>query len=358
MIHVHEGKVITTVTHTMMTLTTSSRVRAPAALRQRAARTHRSSARAGAARASLRVALHGAYTPTGRLLAGLLASQFSGANVSLFVTADDVTTYVPQDMPDDVLEQRFNASAKELKACAVIDEMDTEAVERAVASSDVVVIAHESGARAAVAVKSLRAARSGARVIALSRVGVNRRQERPFVDQNVKQKTMVSVGQMQLPIGGDVPGSVGLLDAFAQAEETIAAEARERGFTCTVVRSGQLRGNGPLLLADLSARMVDNLYDVKFQDLYVKRGDVSEGYTKRLNLAAVMRYLVEPKSGSSAALPEDIEVLSVVTKTNFFGEQTLTQPTDRERRKGYDMAKGRAPPAVDADTIERLLAEI
>jgi hypothetical protein len=113
-------------------------------------------------------------------------------------------------------------------------------VERAVASSDVVVIAHESGARAAVAVKSLRAARSGARVIALSRVGVNRRQERPFVDQNVKQKTMVSVGQMQLPIGGDVPGSVGLLDAFAQAEETIAAEARERGFTCTVVRSGQL----------------------------------------------------------------------------------------------------------------------
>ena len=52
--------------------------------------------------------------------------------------------------------------------------------------------------------------------------------------------------------------------------------------------------------------------------------------------------------------PEDVEVLSVVTKTNFFGEQTLTPPTDRERRKGYDMAKGKAPAAIDVSVIEEL----
>ena len=51
-------------------------------------------------------------------------------------------------------------------------------------------------------------------------------------------------------------------------------------------------------------------------------------------------------------------LLSVVTKTNFFGEQTLTPPTDRERRKGYDMAKGKAPAAIDVSVIEELLSAI
>ena len=51
---------------------------------------------------------------------------------------------------------------------------------------------------------------------------------------------------------------------------------------------GRLRGTGPLLLADLSARLVDNLYDVKYQDLYFRKGDDGQGYTKRLNLAATL----------------------------------------------------------------------
>jgi len=50
--------------------------------------------------------------------------------------------------------------------------------------------------------------------------------------------------------------------------------------------------------------------------------------------------------------------LSVVTKTNFFGEKSLTPPTDRERRKGYDMAKGKAPAAIDVEIIDALLAKI
>ena len=54
--------------------------------------------------------------------------------------------------------------------------------------------------------------------------------------------------------------------------------------------------------------------------------------------------------------PEDVEVLSVVCKTNMFGEQLVTPPTDRERRKGYDMAKGKAPAAIAPDPINALLA--
>jgi|ERR1719329_775129 hypothetical protein len=223
-------------------------------------------------------------------------------------------------------------------------------------ASDVVIVAHESGARSEAAAASVRrGATKAKRVVALSRVGVNRRDENPFKEQNRPVQKMVKVGQMNLPIGGDVDGSKGLLDSYAAAEATLERGAKELGYALTVVRSGQLRGNGPLLLGDYSARLVDNMYDVKFQDLYLKRGDTSEGYTKRLNLAQFIAHVSTTRVDDA---PDDVEVLSVVTKTNFFGEQSLTPPTDRERRKGYDMAKGKAPAAIDVEIIDALLAEI
>jgi hypothetical protein len=240
--------------------------------------------------------------------------------------------------------------------CALVNESDGEGVERVMRTCDVVIVAHESGARCEEAAASVRAGATKAkRVVALSRVGVNRRDENPFREQNRPAQKMVKVGQMNLPIGGDVDGGKGMLDSYAAAEATLERGAKELGYALTVVRSGQLRGNGPLLLGDYSARLVDNMYDVKFQDLYINRGDTSEGYTKRLNLAQFIAHVSTTRVDDA---PEDVEVLSVVTKTNFFGEQSLTPPTDRERRKGYDMAKGKAPAAIDVEIIDALLDKI
>lgn len=107
-------------------------------------------------------------------------------------------------------------------------------------------------------------------------------------EQNKPPKKMQEVALgLKLPIG-DTSGQPGSLDGFAAAEEALTAAAAGKSWSAHVVRSGELRGNGPLLLADLSARLVDNLYDVKYQDLYFKKGDDGQGYTKRLNLAATL----------------------------------------------------------------------
>jgi hypothetical protein len=301
-----------------------------------------------------RVGIVGAHSSTGRLLVGLLSARVGGANVA--VVSEVLDGFVPDDMPEDIFVKRFGTTRAEMEKCVVVDESAAEEVEKTISECDVVILAHENGAKAAVAASVVgRGASKAKRVVALSRVGVNRRGEKPFDEQNKPMQKMVQVGQMNLPIGGDVDGSKGVLDSFAEAEATLAEASEKVGFDLTVVRSGQLRGNGPLLLSEYSARLVDNMYDVKFQDLYVKRGDTSEGYTKRLNLAQFMCHVSTTRMNDA---PEDVEVLSVVTKTNFFGEQTLTPPTDRERRKGYDMAKGKAPAAIDVSVIEELLSAI
>ena len=138
---------------------------------------------------------------------------------------------------------------------------------------------------------------------------------------------------------------MGTLDGYEQSEQ-IAKEIFGTENVITV-RSGELRGNGPLLLADLSARLVDNMYDVKFQDLYAFQGDSQQGYTKRLNLAQTLVRIAE--NPSCVGSVRDVSILSVVCKTlPIVGEQTVSEPTDRERRKGYDMSKGVAPPVIDA----------
>jgi hypothetical protein len=308
---------------------------------------------------SQRTLIAGANTSTGRLIAGMLAKRFGGDGLTLTVRPGefglDATNYVPEDMPDDIFEQRFGAPAAEVKKCAIVDETNADALRSAMETADVVIIAHEGGPAAAAVAAEVQAARKAKRVVALSRVGINRRDERPFNEQNKPTQKRVQVGQLSLPIGGDVPGALGQLDAFARAEESLRAARSDCSFELSIVRSGQLRGNGPLLMADYSARLVDNMYDVKFQDLYVQRGDVSEGYTKRLNLAAFLSHVATDRIDDA---PEDVEVLSVVCKTNMFGEQSITPPTDRERRKGYDMAKGKAPAAIASDAIDALLAQL
>ena len=163
----------------------------------------------------------------------------------------------------------------------------------------------------------------------------------------------MQIGQIALPIGNAVGEPIiGTLDGYEQSEEF--AKEIFGAENVTVVRSGELRGNGPLLLADLSARLVDNMYDVKFQDLYVFQGDSQQGYTKRLNLAQT---LVRVAENFSSSANRDISVLSVISITvPIVGEQTLSQPTDRERRKGYDMSKGIAPSPIDINTVDSLLA--
>lgn len=179
-------------------------------------------------------------------------------------------------------------------------------------------------------------------------------------EQNKPPKKMQQVALgLVLPVGGD-SGEPGCLDGFAAAEAALesSGEGKSRGWTSHVVRSGELRGNGPLLLADLSARLVDNLYDVKYQDLYFFKGDEGQGYTKRLNLAATLLRMAT----AEAAPPADVAALSVVCEMmdpfGLMGEKTLTEPTGVERRKGYDMAKGKAPAPIADSLIDELIAAL
>ena len=58
----------------------------------------------------------------------------------------------------------------------------------------------------------------------------------------------------------------------------------------------------------------------------------------------------------------DLAVLSVVCEMvdpfGLLGEKTVTEPTDVERRKGYDMAKGKAPAPIEDKIIDELIAAL
>ena len=61
-------------------------------------------------------------------------------------------------------------------------------------------------------------------------------------------------------------------------------------------------------------------------------------------------------------VPDDFACMSVVCEMagpmGVFGEKQVTDKTDVERRKGYDMSKGRAPAAMEAAALDRLLSEL
>ena len=311
---------------------------------------------------NVNIALVGQETSTGKLVMGLSAGRprnGSSTNISVvFGEKMENSETMTEGMDEQTFEKRFYCTKEQFA------KISTFASERSASTSasstTTYIFCHESGAKQMKAMKALKAMKivnSGEvddKCVLLSRVGINRKEKAPFKTQNepYQQRETVQIGQVALPIGNAVGEPIiGTLDGYEQSEET--AKEIFGAENVTVVRSGELRGNGPLLLADLSARLVDNMYDVKFQDLYVFQGDSQQGYTKRLNLAQTLVRVAEIFSSSA----NDISVLSVICKTvPIVGEQTLSQPTDRERRKGYDMSKGIAPLPIDIKTVDSLLA--
>ena len=65
---------------------------------------------------------------------------------------------------------------------------------------------------------------------------------------------------------------------------------------------------------------------MKYQDLYFKKGDDGQGYTKRLNLAATLLRMTNTQTPAA-----DVAALSVVCEMvdpfGLLGEKTLTEPT-------------------------------
>lgn len=76
------------------------------------------------------------------------------------------------------------------------------------------------------------------------------------------------------------------------------------------------------------------------QDIEIEEGDRFEGYTKRQSVAAVMNRMLTTQSFK--VLNKEFSVIS-------------TGPVDRERRKGWDVAKGKSPPPISDRTVDEEL---
>jgi len=206
-----------------------------------------------------------------------------------------------------------------------------------------IVFAEESSKRLRASVEAFARARdAGAfpklrRVVLLSRVGVERRDKDPFKFMNRKT------------FRGGAP-----LDDCVFAEEQIRARAAKKinpggrtdGWTYTIVRTGELRGNGPAGMAfggDYGATLVDNAFDVRMQDIDVAPGDTMNGkdYTKRLSAAVFANRMLTTSR---------YDVLNATYSI------VSTGPVPRERRMGYDVAKGRSPPPLSDREIDEQLA--
>jgi hypothetical protein len=114
-------------------------------------------------------------------------------------------------------------------------------------------------------------------------------------------------------------------------------------FTYTVVRVGDLRGNGPtsVTYGDAMLTLVDNAFDVRMQDIEIEEGDAFEGFTKRLSVAVTANRMLT--STQNRVLNKTFSLIS-------------TGPVDRERRKGWDVAKGRSPPPLEDSVVDEEIA--
>jgi hypothetical protein len=302
----------------------------------------------------------GQESQTGRLVMAIAAETYGGRRVKIMNTTQkmpfgDEGESVIEGMGDELFLKRFYCSRKEFD---LISDFDTSDVDD---TNNTYMFCHENGSKQLQAMESLASSASltNAKCVMLSRCGISRKREHPFAKQNepVQMRETVKIGAMALQIGNAIgEPEIGALDAFEKAEElAIKTFGKEN---VKIVRSGELRGNSALLLADLSARLVDNMYDVKYQDLYVYKGDQMQGYTKRLNLAQFLVRVADDDAVTQISNDlKDVTILSVVCKTlPIIGEQTITEPTDRERRKGFDMSKGKAPPPIAFEDIDKLLA--
>jgi len=173
------------------------------------------------------------------------------------------------------------------------------------------------------------------RVVLLSRTGVERRDVDPWKYMN--RKTF--------------RGGAPLDDAWA-AEEAIRTRAAKNvnaggkadGFTFTIVRTGELRGNGPtsVVYGDYALTLVDNAFDVRMQDIDVEKGDTfGNDFTKRLSAAGFANRMLT--TSRYDVLNAAFSIIS-------------TGPVPRERRMGYDVAKGKSPPPISDREIDEQLA--
>ena len=180
------------------------------------------------------------------------------------------------------------------------------------------------------------------RVVVLSHIGVERRDVDPWKFMN--RKTMVGTGV----IGGKPQPGGAPLDRWVDAEELIKATLESCGgadkspWSYTIIRVGDLRGNGPtsVTYGDAMLTLVDNAFDVRMQDIEMEEGDAFEGFTKRLSVAVVMNRMLTTQS------------YRVINRTFSC---ISTGPVDRERRKGWDVAKGRSPPPIEDKVVDEEL---
>jgi|TARA_B100001094_G_C18072111_1_gene740614 hypothetical protein len=73
------------------------------------------------------------------------------------------------------------------------------------------------------------------------------------------------------------------------------------------------------------------------QDVDMEPGDKFDGFTKRLSAACVMNRMLT--STKVSVLNQTFSLISV-------------GPVPRDRRKGYDVAKGRSPPPIRDEEID------
>lgn len=113
-------------------------------------------------------------------MAGLAVKAFGGENVTLIVNKDAQSTYWPEDMPTDIVEQRMYAPEAELVKATLVDPRDAAA---AVAAAHHLIFCAEWGAAQSELAEVLlpHAGDNLKRCVMLSRVGLNRRDKLPFV---------------------------------------------------------------------------------------------------------------------------------------------------------------------------------
>ena len=249
-----------------------------------------------------------------------------------------------------------------------VDQSDAKYTE-ALASATGVILANEYAPDVLEETKSLLAAVAAGkcpnlkRVVLLSHIGVCRRDVDPWKFMNRKTKTGTGVIGA-VPKDGGAP-----LDKWFEAENLVREAAGDfpiaddgsapdgagdgagvnsvdlapGAFTYTVVRVGDLRGNGPtsVTYGDAMLTLVDNAFDVRMQDIEIEEGDAFEGFTKRLSVAVTANRMLT--STQNRVLNKTFSLIS-------------TGPVDRERRKGWDVAKGRSPPPLEDSVVDEEIA--
>ena len=92
---------------------------------------------------------------------------------------------------------------------------------------------------------------------------------------------------------------------------------------------------------DAMLTLVDNAFDVRMQDIEMEEGDAFEGFTKRLSAAVVMNRML-----TTTSYRVQNRTYSLIS----------AGPVDRERRKGWDVAKGRSPPPLEDKVVDEEVA--